>query len=931
MKLRNQKWISILTIVAILGTLLCGFGVTATAEESVMVAEKPQVNKVTEMEEDFLLHLGIIRTPWPAEREDYMAKENTRGGMAQMMSRVAGLEPYTGEETYFSDVPATHTNAKEINALARAGILKGDGNGNFRPDDPIAPDEMATVCSIILGYKIVGDNESYPVVANRIGLYDGVEFSGNLTVGQFYRMLLNTLDTEMMEQTTFGDETKFKVVEGYTCLERYHGLVKQRGVVDGVYGTRLSDVDISIREDQMLVDGRTFYWDDTNGLLGKAVVFYSKRDKATGETDEKVEFLYVDPERNNAVKIPGEDVVGFEGRYFKYYTGSNEKKVQMAGAPDVVANGVAFPEYVPADLKPACGDVTLLDNDGDGKYDVVFIEDYTFMMLSSVDQENGVLHGKYPAGSAVGSKDQEEIYQIFMQDGIDGELGFLLAGDMVAVQSSKNKTGPKQITVTYLGEGVQGILEGIHKDTYTISGVPYQITDATVMDEDEYVLGQNVTVYTHGDYCAAVIHAKNDNYKFGYLVDAKVKETGFGGNLQVRIVNQQREMLELTAPKEFMLDEGEYDDAFRALTQIQAAADKRIYAPNMQKAMDGNPSSNYTYFGDTGNGGLAAMKEGEANFPKSQPVRYRINDAGELTHLDTMIKGVNETENSLIPFQMNGGTDFAEIEAGWYNYYDRSFYESVNRELVATMLNASNVIMPPYDERDEVEWYRTGNLGSDLPYILEAYTVGKYRRARYMVVYQLATKSIETESDFLILGDVEKVLNEEEEIVRQATVYSRSGAATYIVSEEIPDSQLVVGNVIRITLDSEKQIVGMEIQYEMGSGDPAENSRVVGKGSSYASGPRTQMIYGTLVDYSDELFTHTSSVADEMYNMKYLRNYVLSDAKIYRYSNETGDAKVEMIGPTDVVTYEMDKTLTQRAIMFTYAGRLNMIYIIDRV
>lgn len=933
MKLLNQKWISVLVMIAILGTMFAGFGITVTAEELVVQAEIPEVNKITKTEEDFLFHLGIIRTRFPEDRDSYMAKETTRGGMAQMMSRVAGLKPYTGEEVFFADVPTNHTYYKEINALAVAGILKGDGDGRFRPDDPLTADEMVTVASIILGYRIVGEDKSYQVVANRIDLYDGVELSGNLTIGQFYRMLFNTLDTEMMEQVTYGDETDFKVISGYTALERYHGLVKQRGVVEGVQGTRISDVDISLGERHLMIDGKTYLYDNTEGILGKEVVYYGRRDQMQGGLKQEIEFLYVDPQRNSMLTLSGEDVVGFEGRYFKYYVGSKEKKVEMSGMPDVIANGIAFPEYTPADLKPACGTVTLLDNNGDQKYDIVFIEDYTFMVLNSVDLENGILHGKYPAGTSAGSKDQEEIYQVYMEDGIDGELGFLLPGDMVAVQSSKNKTGPKKITVTYLGEGTQGVLESIYKDTYTIDGVPYKVTDATALDDEDYTLGQNVSVYTFNGHCAAIIHAKNDSYKFGYLVDAKEKATsGFSGTLMVKIVSQQREMLELKAAKVFMLDESQFKDASRALDRIQEAADKRIYAPNMQKAMDGNISANYSYFADgSGNGGLSAMRQGEANFPLSQPVRYRINDEGELTHLDTMVKGPNETEVSLIPFQMNGGTDFAEIEAGWYNYYDRSFYESVNRELVATMLNANNVIMPPYDRRDEVEWYRTSNLGSDIPYILEAYSVGKYRRARYMVVYQLATKAIETESDFYVMGEVERTLDEEGGIIRQVTVYNRSGAATHKVSEEIPDSDLVIGNVIRITLDSDKQIVGMETNYEIKNGDPGVNNRVVGKGYNYASGPRTQMIYGTLLDYSDELFTHTSSVADEMYNMKYLRNYALGEAKIYRYTNKNGDEKIEMIGPTEVVTYEMDRTSTQRAVMFTYSGQLRMIYIIDRV
>ena len=928
MKLMNQKWISFITIIAILGTLLCGFGINVTAEETASY-----VTTVSQLEEDFLFELGIIRSHWPAERDDYQAKNVPRSGMAQIMSRVAGIEPYLGEDTYFADVPVTHTNAKEINAMAMAGLLKGDGNGAFRPDDYVTAEEMATICCVVLGYQVVGTEDSYLVVANRIGLLDGIELSGDLlTIGQFYRMVLNTLDTEVMEQVTFGDRDEHAVQDGLTALECYHGLVKQRGVVDGTNGTKVSDVDISIGKNQLLIGGKVFVYEDTTDLLGREIVFYSKRDKATGGTKQEIVFLYEDTERNNYITINGKQSEGLEDNYFVYYEGAKEKKVQLTAAPDVVLNGIAYPEYTPADLKPACGTITLLDNNDDQIYDIIFIDEYLFMMVDSIDVDGGVIYGKHPAIS-VGSPDQEEVYEVFMEAGISGELGYLAAGDMIAVQTSKNTKGPRKITVTYLGEGTSGVIEGIYKDTYTISGVPYEVTGATAMDNDPYLLGQTVTVYTLGDLCAALIHPENDNYKFGYLINAKVNETAFSGTLAVRIVNQERELLELTAGEKFMLDESEYDDAFRALAQIQSAADKRRYAPAMDAAVNAESASTisrtdlktlYNY------GVLTQLKEGEQNFPFSQPVRYRVNNEGELTHLDTLLKGVNETEQSLTPFQSDGGREYAEIEGAMYSSNDRGFYiYDGSGTAFVSLINPSNAIFPPYNLRDKVEYYGS-SLINEQYCAVEAYTVNDYRLARYAVVYNRVFEAVNEENGIYIIGDIQKVLNDEGEPVRQLTLYGYNGPYTRVLAKEIDDSQVAVGNVVRYQVNAHDEIVLIDTFYSIADGDPSFAQRVKESGQSRAWGLRNRMAYGTALAYTDGYIAHTLSVGDDVFRKEGLRNYRVGSSGFYRYTEENGHPEVELSSAGSLVSFETDPKTTQKVIMITYSNRLDVVYIIDK-
>ena len=49
--------------------------------------------------------------------------------------------------TTFPDVPADAPYAQAVNAMAALGILKGDGQGNFRPDDTITRAEFVSVAA----------------------------------------------------------------------------------------------------------------------------------------------------------------------------------------------------------------------------------------------------------------------------------------------------------------------------------------------------------------------------------------------------------------------------------------------------------------------------------------------------------------------------------------------------------------------------------------------------------------------------------------------------------------------------------------------------------------------------------------------------------------------------------------------------------------
>lgn len=67
-----------------------------------------------------------------------------------------GILEYLGVKmsSMFKDVPKGHFAAESIERLAKLGIFKGDGQGNFRPNDPPTRAELAVIIDRVL--KLMG-------------------------------------------------------------------------------------------------------------------------------------------------------------------------------------------------------------------------------------------------------------------------------------------------------------------------------------------------------------------------------------------------------------------------------------------------------------------------------------------------------------------------------------------------------------------------------------------------------------------------------------------------------------------------------------------------------------------------------------------------------------------------------------------------------
>lgn len=81
-----------------------------------------------------------------ADGKFYPANPVTRGQVAQIFYRLLKDRNVTSSTT-FADVPDTLWCAEAVNTLAALGILKGIGNGQFAPNQPITRAQFVTMCA----------------------------------------------------------------------------------------------------------------------------------------------------------------------------------------------------------------------------------------------------------------------------------------------------------------------------------------------------------------------------------------------------------------------------------------------------------------------------------------------------------------------------------------------------------------------------------------------------------------------------------------------------------------------------------------------------------------------------------------------------------------------------------------------------------------
>ncbi len=488
-----------------------------------------------------------------------------RSEMAKVAVYTIGLEDVANSSnapTRFPDVVSNHWANGAINVASQQGMVIGDDVGTFRPDDPVLFQEAVTIMVRALGYEPKasasgGYPTGYMVVASENQMLKGITATGSqpATRGDIAQLVFNSLTVNLMEQTGFGSDISYEVVDRTLLYDRLN-VEKAYGQITGTSETTLSGGSTTA-EDRIMINENTFIEGDTRAkqLLGYNVVYYARIDTTS---DEKT-LIVVRPQdsKNNTLTINATDLVSVTGeaeqnKTVTYWgdadTDSDTKTASIVASPVYIYNGKYSDAVTLEMLKPTSGNLILLDTDTNNVYDIVFVNHFTNLVVDTVSEATGRITDKYNNGSLLLDPNNANVKYSIIRNGEEIETTDLNEWNVISYTISADKNLIKAYVST---ESVLGTVTQISGNGFKIdnSETTYKKAanypnEITLQDRGRFYLDMEGNVAAVDTTATTTGSAIRGTY--AYLVNAGITGT-LEDTLQFKLFNIEGETVVLDA------------------------------------------------------------------------------------------------------------------------------------------------------------------------------------------------------------------------------------------------------------------------------------------------------------------------------------------------------------------------------------------------
>lgn len=374
----------------------------------------------------------------------------------------ASAENKSGEiRQIFADVPVSSEYAADVETAYTLGILKGGDSGVCGINSAVSLADAAVLMVRAIGMNAAAqESGGYPsgfmAVAARYGILKGVsvERDTDLTYAMLSQMLYNALFCPAVKSTGYTQSGgSVTIDENSSILSGVHKVQFLDGVVESnangsIFGNS------SESSERVIVDGTYFASesDISDKFLGMRIRAYYKTEKS-GALPMLI--FMEDRGYNKTVKVRRENVISYKAGELRCYgDNGNEIKHSVSEKAITVCCGemktVTAEEYAfPDNCK-----ITLIDNDGDFKADVVFIDEYTLIKVKRVNTEERTIYNGFKTGINLDLKDYRRTV-IKNGEEKDIELTELKENDIIEAFLGEDKvvarlnviTNPVSITV----------------------------------------------------------------------------------------------------------------------------------------------------------------------------------------------------------------------------------------------------------------------------------------------------------------------------------------------------------------------------------------------------------------------------------------------------------------------------------------------------
>ena len=550
-----------------------------------------------------------------------------------MLGRAVG-----GKGSIFADVPGNHPYADEVNYAAQIGMVSGVADGIFQPDEPVTGMQVLKMAVTALGYQEIaeqegGYEEGYKSVALKQGLVVQFGLYDTVTMGDFAVLLDTMLDMYPLEPVYGTDKFEIAADTIYEkILQRTEILTIKKGIVTAVDDAVLNGYK-PLRSGEISIDGTVFAYagEDAFDMLGKSVDAYYIEDTKTGS----MVIVSISPtSTNQEIALQNREIGALTTTQCTYYTDNTREKTLKirAGATFLYNRG----NFTPAgtDIALPTGDVRFVDNDGDGTYDVVVIDEYESFIVDRISTVNTALYFKKDVTFRGKTYfkfdfDDKEITYI-IHDGQGTALTFedIALGDVVTIRSNMDGT---YHDITVSDKTVSGVVTQVNSADYEMAVDDeiysvYRPNQAAVFSD--YQVGSQVMLYLN--YKDEIVGGDvTTDGLYGYVIGAVHANAMLDGiKIQMIPSGTSNKEIEITGEQEVI---------------------KYTYHNGDALVFDTAPTVRYT--GWLENGNLVTESNVDAssidlNSLRGAVIRYRLNNEGEINRLEATPIDFNEFKAS---------------------------------------------------------------------------------------------------------------------------------------------------------------------------------------------------------------------------------------------------------------------------------------------
>lgn len=615
---------------------------------------------------NLLISLGMIDDSF----EFNYSAQIKKGYFAMMAAYIKGMpedRKATGE--VFEDVPVTNEYAPSIEFLSELGAL--DDDNNFYPNDNITLIEAIKILFRITNYsyfaeELGGYPNGYLNVAAKKKLLTNVESSYDeiLQGSNMIPLLANTLKLNVVN---YKGSDIFEENTDLTILESWHNVFSNKGIiVANSLTTFYAESDLHENTIQLESNGKYINLNcgktDISDEIGSYAKVYYRYDN---KLDDSV-CLYYDTEKNDIVTINLDDLSTISDSSITYYKDADSKThtLSLDEKFAVIYNRTYYPDkFITKEfLENKKGEISAVDNNGDGNYDIIKIVAYETFVVNNFLSKSGVFFDKYDSTVSVNiNEDIFDEFSLVYADGTKAVIEDLLSGIVVSVSTNDERCTKRVMKLIASNRKISGVIAEVEEagenTTITLDNSDkYNVSNKAVKSLPG--VGKGIVAYL--DAFSNIAYVTNNNsgtFSYG-LVIATHKEKDISGKVSMKIYGSGLTSEIYPLMKNVVIDGTrckDYDEAYLKISQV---------APVM---IDGN-----------------AMPTGVF------PVRYMVSDNNEISEIDTPTRGIDEEENSLTymksaqsvfssdstlgyEFTTNASTTLINIRSS--NISDKSFFE----------------------------------------------------------------------------------------------------------------------------------------------------------------------------------------------------------------------------------------------------------------